>query len=164
MDSSNGHEIGGALGVLAALPIVLLLLYPCLCGIVAAVVAGGKGRSGPGYFLLALLFLGPFAIAVAILVEPRTYARPLAAGRRRFICPRCGAENDVPAAESSFDCWRCSERGNVTAGHVIDTQPGPALAAESERSLGDIWNEHLTGETLSRTRYELQQWWKRRNR
>jgi hypothetical protein len=39
MNGSNGNGIGGTLGVLAALPIVLLLLFLCLNGIVAAVIA-----------------------------------------------------------------------------------------------------------------------------
>ncbi len=34
-------------------------------------------------------------------------------GRQRFICPRCGAENDLPNAQTSYDCWRCAEHRNV---------------------------------------------------
>jgi hypothetical protein len=50
-----------------------------------------------------------------------------------------------------------------------DVPPGPAPApgseqSLSEQSLADIWRDHLSGETLSHTRDDLQEWWKRRNR
>jgi hypothetical protein len=46
-------------------------------GIVAAVVADEKNRSGIGFFFLGLFFLGPFAIAVAILATPGAPRSPL---------------------------------------------------------------------------------------
>lgn len=39
--------------------------------------------------------------------------REIAKGRQRFNCPRCGAENDLPNADTSYDCWRCAEHRNV---------------------------------------------------
>ncbi len=54
--------------------VVVIVLSPILwwlaCAFIAAVVAADKGRSGIGFFFLALVFLGPFAIAVAILATP----------------------------------------------------------------------------------------------
>jgi DNA-directed RNA polymerase subunit RPC12/RpoP len=39
--------------------------------------------------------------------------RAVASGRQRFICPRCGADNDVPDVDASYDCWRCAEHRTV---------------------------------------------------
>jgi len=48
-----------------------------LSAIVAAAVADDKNLSGIGFFFLGLLFLGPFAIAVAILATPGAPRPPL---------------------------------------------------------------------------------------
>ena len=29
------------------------------------------------------------------------------------MCLKCGAENDIPEADASYDCWRCSEHRPV---------------------------------------------------
>jgi len=43
-----------------------LVLIWCLFGLVAAIIANAKGRSGCGWFLLGIL-LGPFALVIAFL-------------------------------------------------------------------------------------------------
>jgi hypothetical protein len=43
-----------------------LVLIWCLFGLVAAIIANVKGRSGCGWFLLGIL-LGPFALVIAFL-------------------------------------------------------------------------------------------------
>jgi DNA-directed RNA polymerase subunit RPC12/RpoP len=70
--------------------------------------------------LATFFFLGPLGVGFALLanraeldnahVPPR---RKVGEGRQRFVCPRCGAENDVPNADTSYDCWRCGEHRNV---------------------------------------------------
>ncbi|MCV7198587.1 hypothetical protein [Mycobacterium angelicum] len=30
-------------------------------------------------------------------------------GRRKFICPRCGAAQNVPENDSSYECWQCGD-------------------------------------------------------
>lgn len=68
---------------------------------------------------LTLLVLGPLGVAAAAIAQPRVPVdpapppRPVAAGRRRFTCPRCGAENDILESDRSYDCWRCSEHRGV---------------------------------------------------
>ena len=54
---------------------------------------------------LTLVLLGPLGVAAAAIAQPRDpdfyalpYRRAVAAGRQRFICPRCGAENDIRAS------------------------------------------------------------------
>jgi len=42
------------------------VLIWCLFGFVAAIIAGAKGRSGCGWFLLGVLF-GPFSLVIAFL-------------------------------------------------------------------------------------------------
>lgn len=48
----------------------LSLGYWLLCAAVSAAIASDKQRSGPGFFFLALLFLGPLAVGVAVLAAP----------------------------------------------------------------------------------------------
>jgi DNA-directed RNA polymerase subunit RPC12/RpoP len=69
------------------------------------------------FFWMTLFFLGPLGIAAALVAQPRDVAqsRRLASGRRRFVCPRCGADNDIPESDRSYDCWRCSEHRTVQA-------------------------------------------------
>ncbi len=43
-----------------------ILLVWAFCAFIAAAIAGNKGRSRPGWFLLGLLF-GPFSWVVALL-------------------------------------------------------------------------------------------------
>jgi DNA-directed RNA polymerase subunit RPC12/RpoP len=68
------------------------------------------------FFWATLLVLGRIGIAAALVAQPRDTApprRPTAPGRRRFICPRCGADNDIPESDRSYDCWRCSDHRKV---------------------------------------------------
>jgi hypothetical protein len=57
--------------------LVLLILYDILCAFVSAGVASQKYRSGIGFFFLALFFLGPLAVGVAVLAAPGEPAPPL---------------------------------------------------------------------------------------
>jgi hypothetical protein len=70
------------------------------------------------FFWATLLVLGPLGLAAAFVAQPRDTApgrRATASGRRRFICPRCAADNDIPESDRSYDCWRCSEHRTVQA-------------------------------------------------
>jgi len=64
----------------------------CLFGMVAAILATQKGRSGFGWFLLGVL-IGPFALIVALLPSREDQSRHdalrygQAAGYRK--CPSC---------------------------------------------------------------------------
>jgi DNA-directed RNA polymerase subunit RPC12/RpoP len=71
--------------------------------------------------LATFFFLGPLGVGVALLathgemdrLPPSPPKRKVAEGRQRFTCPRCGADNDLPNANTSYDCWRCGEHRNV---------------------------------------------------
>jgi hypothetical protein len=61
--------------------------------------------------LLTFFILGPIGVAAAAIAQPTEIPkadpperRPVADGRRRFTGPRCGAENDIPEADTSYDC------------------------------------------------------------
>jgi hypothetical protein len=90
----------------------------------AAVIANDRGRSGIAFGVVTFFCLGPLGPGFALIAthgriermqlqaawaaDPRTGQRTIAEGRRRCVCPQCGAENDIPLAEMGYDCWRCS--------------------------------------------------------
>jgi DNA-directed RNA polymerase subunit RPC12/RpoP len=99
------------------MPFIIAIVFWIVCTIVAAVVAPEDRRAT--FALLTFFLLGPIGVAAAAIAEPREVPEPeperraVADGRRRFNCPRCGADNDIPREDTSYDCWRCSERRNV---------------------------------------------------
>ena len=93
------------------LPILLIWFF---CGIIAAIIASAKGRSGAGWFFLGLC-IGPFVFAVALLsyfeapfpAEARTYGH--AEGDR--TCPYCAEAIRAEAVkcrscQSAVPPWR----------------------------------------------------------
>ena len=105
------------------LPLFILFFVWLVSAIVAAVIADHRGRSGGGFFAVTFFFLGPLGPGFALLAPRELNGMPVGApekrqisdGRRRFFCPRCGAENDIPDADKSYDCWRCGEHRTVKA-------------------------------------------------
>jgi hypothetical protein len=67
-----------------------LLIFWILCGVVAAVVAGNKGRNGCGWFALGVL-LGPFGLILALVVsknQPVVEQEAVESGKMKK-CPFC---------------------------------------------------------------------------
>lgn len=67
------------------------LIVWVLCGLVAAVVYAGKGRSPVTAFVVGLIF-GPIGIILALLTPPDTAAlerKAVATGQGKK-CPQCG--------------------------------------------------------------------------
>ena len=62
------------------------VLFWILCGIVAAVIASSKGRSGCGWFILGALF-GPFGIIFAFLASKNEESMVQAGEMKK--CPYC---------------------------------------------------------------------------
>ena len=98
-----------------------------ICGAVAWTISPDRHAL---YFWVTFLILGPLGVAAALVAgsvqqEPAV-KRAIAEGRRRFFCPRCGAENDIPEADKSYDCWRCSEHRTVKAAAAKKTTPKKA--------------------------------------
>ena len=61
-----------------------------LCGIVSAVIASNKGRSGCGWFLLGVL-LGPFGFILALVVSKKeaVIAKEAVKSGAMKKCPYC---------------------------------------------------------------------------
>jgi DNA-directed RNA polymerase subunit RPC12/RpoP len=120
-DSQNwGEQLGNAFADLIKTSFWAMIVYWFVCGITAGVIADYRNRNGIGFFFATLFFLGPLGIAVAMLAPrgeldrlPSAPKRKIAEGRQRFTCPRCGADNDLSNADTSYDCWRCGEHRNV---------------------------------------------------
>jgi len=61
-----------------------------VCGLIAAVIASNKGRSGCGWFLVGVL-LGPLGFILALVVsgdEKKTEERDIQSGAKKK-CPYC---------------------------------------------------------------------------
>ena len=105
-----------------------LLFIWGISAFVAGIIASDRGRSFLGFAAATFFFLGPLGVGFALvathgLIEKRQLLaareagvpavqptkRKVADGRQRFNCPRCGAENDILNADTSYDCWRCAE-------------------------------------------------------
>jgi DNA-directed RNA polymerase subunit RPC12/RpoP len=128
--ADNQEDFGAALAFLGFLPFVILFLTWLVSAIVAGVIAEERGRSGFGFAAATFFFLGPLGVGVALLATrgevdrlPPTERRKVADGRQRFICPRCGAENDIPESDTSYDCWRCGEHRSVKP--KVASKPAP---------------------------------------
>ena len=93
--------------------------------IISAVVAGlianyYRERSFGAVFWVTFFFLGPQGPGFALIaphggIENAQLQGPRKTpeGRRRFVCPRCNAENNIPEDDTSYDCWRCSEHRTI---------------------------------------------------
>jgi len=119
--ANNSEDLGPALAFLGLFPIFVVLFVWLVCAVVAGVIAQDRNRSGWGFGLCTFFFLGPLGVGVALLATrgeldqppPSSQKRRVAEGRQRFTCPRCGAESDIPNADTSYDCWRCGEHRKV---------------------------------------------------
>jgi DNA-directed RNA polymerase subunit RPC12/RpoP len=115
--ADNGEDFGTALAFLGLAPFVVVFFVWFICAVIAAAIAADRDRSSLGFFCLTFFLLGPLGVAIAVLatrgemdrLPPAPEKRKVAEGRQRFVCPRCGAENDIPNADTNYDCWRCGE-------------------------------------------------------
>ncbi len=119
-DSWNPIEFFGPV-LFVSMLIFFVWLLPA---VVAALIAASRDRDALGFFLATFFFLGPLGVGFA-LIAPHGGMDPLrlpssapenrkvAEGRQRFNCPCCGADNDIPNADTSYDCWRCGEHRKV---------------------------------------------------
>jgi DNA-directed RNA polymerase subunit RPC12/RpoP len=117
-NSADNSGIGAFFAVAPIVFIFLGLVFWIAQAALAAFVAPADRRLTFG--LVTFFLLGPLGLVAALVANPRTAPeppseRPAVAGRRRFICPRCVAANDIPEADTSYDCWRCSEHRPVKA-------------------------------------------------
>lgn len=113
---------------------VLFAVY-LVCGVLAYMIAPDRPAT---FFWVTFLMLGPLGVLAALIAplpEQPVTRRKVATGRRRFICPRCGAENDIPEADKSYICWRCSEHNTVEPAKTVAKVP---LARKIDAKLADF--------------------------
>lgn len=84
--------------------VFLLLVAAFLSGVVAASIAGRKGRSVLSYFVLGFVF-GIFGVIVAAVVGNSSPRPPK--GWKATACPRCYATQNIERGQSEFGCWQC---------------------------------------------------------
>ena len=68
--------------------LVIILIWG-FCGVMAAAIASGRGRSGCGWFILGII-IGPLAFAVYLL--PRVEPEVKAGQPAHRNCPYCAEE------------------------------------------------------------------------
>ena len=87
-------------GILFVAAVVWLIF-----GVIAGTIAAKKGRSQLGFFF-AGFFFGPIGILAVILVGPGR--PPVPPGTHTALCPRCNAQQNVPATQLTYECWQCT--------------------------------------------------------
>jgi DNA-directed RNA polymerase subunit RPC12/RpoP len=151
MSNDQPNYVGAFLAGLGIAWLIIFVVVWLVNAFVAGLVAP-KDRATT-FFWITLLILGPLGVLAASVAQSREPlnveppARPIAAGRRRFICPKCGAENDIPKHDASYDCWRCSEHRTVqrietvakaTSAKAAATHAGKNLADEIDSKVADF--------------------------
>lgn len=110
--------------------------------VLAGIIANAKGRSGFGYFLLALL-LSPLVGLLAAIAMPRVVAEPsVAANDRdtgRVPCPEC-AEPIMPSAKKCKHCGASIPQQKNTEVQVIQPLTDEALMEQfGITRVGDVF-------------------------
>ena len=81
-----------------------------VCGAIAAMIGHSKDRSAFGSFLLGV-FLGVIGIViVAVLPSGVPKAPP---GLQAVRCQTCNAVQNIPEADTTFECWQCKRVSNA---------------------------------------------------
>ena len=135
MSNEQGGDSLAGLAAFTFLQIAIIVVVWGICAAVAWTIAPDRNKT---FFWVTLLILGPLGVAAALITQPHPPTPPrraVAAGRRRLVCPRCGAENDIPESDRSYDCWRCSEHRTVQAA-TKETKPAktaPPVVKDREK-------------------------------
>jgi len=129
---------------------------------VAAVIASGKGRSGPGFFLLSVLLSPLIGVVAALVASPNPEAvesRQLETGLRRkcpycaeiikrdaIVCRFCGKDVahetqrqfDETGAELGEVCWSYTKLRTAPSatGSILDQLPQGTSLLITSRSKG----------------------------
>ena len=83
---------------------LLIVAIWVACGFAAAFITKGKNRGSALGWILGLV-LGVIGIVIAAVLPDQTPAAPT--GMRAIQCPRCNAQQNVPVASMTCQCWQC---------------------------------------------------------
>ncbi|MGW5075965.1 hypothetical protein [Rhodococcus sp. NPDC004095] len=98
------------------------ILIGLICGAIASSIAGKKGLSRGGFWLLGFFF-SVIGVIVALLVSPGEPAAP--PGMRAVTCPRCNARQNVDVAQGRYECWQCKLVSQTPATPVSKAKAEP---------------------------------------
>ena len=84
--------------------LIMLFVLAIACGALGASITSGKNKGGVLGYALGFI-LGPIGVVVALLLPKDTPPAPM--GMRAIRCPRCNAEQNVPASSTTNECWQC---------------------------------------------------------
>ena len=98
-----------------------LVVIWLICGVIASAIGSAKNRSTLGWFLLGALF-APSVLIVAVL--PKLPPKP-PPGMRSDQCLRCNAVQNIPHAQTTFECWQCKAASNVAGAGYVAGKRGP---------------------------------------
>jgi hypothetical protein len=106
-----------------------------ICLIAAGAIASSKNRSALGWaFITGVL---PVVGLIIVAVVP-ALPRPAPTGMRSVRCPRCNVVQNIPATDTTFECWQCKLVSEAAGAHV-DTGKRPP---EPPEDLRDWLNRH----------------------
>ncbi|HMA18192.1 MAG TPA: zinc ribbon domain-containing protein [Thermoanaerobaculia bacterium] len=111
-----------------------------LFGIVSAIIAKKKGRSGCAWFFLGVL-LGPFGLILAFAASSeREPATPPSRSRSPRTCPSCGE----PISREAAACPACEEKASRTRtaspGPTVDYWTCPRCGSSNSKKLSRCGN------------------------
>jgi hypothetical protein len=100
-----------------------------ICLIAAGVIASSKNRNAFGWaFITGLLpVVGLIIVAVLPALPP-----PAPVGMLSVRCPRCNTVHNIPAVDTTFECWQCKLVSDAAGAHV-DTPRRPSHPPEDLR-------------------------------
>ncbi|GAB4915501.1 hypothetical protein MAHJHV54_34700 [Mycobacterium avium subsp. hominissuis] len=81
-----------------------MLAASLICGLIAAAIGHSKNRGILGSFLLGALLNVIGIVVVAMLPSGVPKAPP---GLRAVRCQNCNAVQNIPEADTTFECWQC---------------------------------------------------------
>jgi hypothetical protein len=99
------------------------IIIGLLCAGIAGVIASRKNRS-VGEAMFMSLALGLIGLLIVALMRPGEPKAPL--GCVQWSVPRCNAQQNVPEADSTFECWRCKLVTTQTPLAQLKPPPGAA--------------------------------------
>jgi hypothetical protein len=106
-----------------------------ICLIAAGAIAKSKNRDALGWaFITGLL---PVVGLIIVAVLPALPPLP-PAGMRSVRCPRCTAVQNIPAADTTFECWQCKLVSDAEGARVGDERRPP----DDPEGLRDWLNRH----------------------